>query len=100
MMPSHPLLTSAQLNQDGALWTYPETPAVTFNGLDSLVEYTFGRKITYHGFCTICGVAIRERFLAPRTDTALNIRTMNGLDLATVKVEKGDGKSMLPAYEV
>jgi hypothetical protein len=88
------------LDQDGALWTFPETTAVTFKGLDSLVEYTFGMKSTYHGFCTICGVAIRERFLGPRTDTALNIRTMNGLDLASVKLEKEDGKSMLPAYEV
>ncbi|KAJ7912422.1 glutathione-dependent formaldehyde-activating enzyme [Mycena leptocephala] len=86
-------------SRDGALWTYPETTVVTFNGLDSLAEYTFANKVVYHGFCTICGVAIRERFLED-TDMALNVRTMNGLDLATVKVEKGDGKSMLPAYEV
>ncbi|KAJ6577642.1 Mss4-like protein [Mycena capillaripes] len=88
-------------SRDGALWTYPPTTAVTFKGLDSLVEYTFGSKTTYHGFCKNCGVAIRERFDEPGgTDTALNVRTMNGLDLSAVTTDKEDGKSMLPPYEV
>ncbi|KAJ7912435.1 Mss4-like protein [Mycena leptocephala] len=86
-------------SRDGALWTYPETTMVTFNGLDSLAEYTFAKKVVYHGFCMICGVAIRERFLGD-TDMALSVRTMNGLDLATVKIKKVDGKSCLPVYAV
>jgi hypothetical protein len=86
--------------QHGALWTYPETTTVTFDGLDSLVEYTFGPKVVHHEFCAICGVAIRARLRATRTDMALNVRTMNGLDLATLKIEKMDGKSWLPAYEI
>jgi hypothetical protein len=86
--------------QHGALWTYPEMTAVTFKGLDSLVEYTFGPKVVHHGFCVICGVAIRARLRATRTDMALNVRTMNGLDLTTLKIEKMDGKSWLPAYEI
>jgi hypothetical protein len=73
---------------------------VTFNGLDSLVEYTFGPKVVHHGFCAICGVVIRARLRATRTDMALNVRTTNGLDLATLKIEKIDGKSWLPAYEI
>jgi hypothetical protein len=85
------------LDQHGALWTYPETTLVTFNGLDSLVEYAFAQKVVYHGFCTICGVAIRARFPG-ETDMALNVRTMNGLDLASVKIKKVNGKSYLPVY--
>jgi hypothetical protein len=54
----------------------------------------------HHGFCAICGVAIRARLRATRTDMALNVRTMNGLDLTTLKIEKMDGKSWLPAYEI
>ncbi|KAJ7443538.1 Mss4-like protein [Mycena latifolia] len=87
--------------RDGALWIYPETMAVTFKGVDSLAEYAFGPKAVFHGFCKVCGVAIRERFIAPScTDVALNVRTMNGFDLSGVEIEKMDGKSMLPAYEV
>ncbi|KAF8174442.1 hypothetical protein K438DRAFT_1848926, partial [Mycena galopus ATCC 62051] len=43
-----PAPSSSSTNaQDGALWTYPPTTAVTFKGLDSLT--------TYHGFCKLCG---------------------------------------------
>ncbi|KAJ7249206.1 Mss4-like protein [Mycena haematopus] len=86
--------------RDAALWIYPLTTDVTFKGLDSLGEYTFGHRTTYHGFCTVCGVSIRERFIAPRIQTALNVRTVNGLDLSALEITKEDNKSIPPAYEV
>lgn len=90
-----------RIQQDGALWVYPDTTRVIFKGLNSLVEYKFGPKMVCHGFCGICGVAIRERFLADgATDTALNVRTMNGLDVAALEIIKLDGKADFPAYEV
>ncbi|KAJ7094383.1 Mss4-like protein [Mycena epipterygia] len=82
--------------QDAALWIYTDATRVTFKGLDSLVEYMFGLKTTRHGFCKTCGVAIRE---VGRT-TALNVRTMNGLDVAALEMIKLDGKADLPLYEV
>ncbi|KAJ7770988.1 glutathione-dependent formaldehyde-activating enzyme [Mycena maculata] len=89
-------------HRDAAMWIYVKTTAVSFKGLDSLVEYTFGLKRTYHGFCGTCGVAINERF--PTADrewrTALNIRTMNGVDLAAIDLELHDGKAKLPVYQV
>ncbi|KAF7355974.1 GFA domain-containing protein [Mycena venus] len=86
-------------SRDGALWIYPPTTSVTFKGLDSLVEYTFANRNTFHGFCSVCGVAIRERFIAPgRIDTALNIRTLNGFDLSAVEITKMDNKSYPPPY--
>lgn len=73
---------------------------MTFEGLDSLAEYTFATKSTYHGFCKNCGVAIRARFTQPgATDMAINVRTMNGFDLSAVEIRKYDGKSMMPPYE-
>ncbi|KAJ6527813.1 Mss4-like protein [Mycena capillaripes] len=86
----------------GALWTYPQVTAMTFRGLDSLVEYTFASKSIYHGFCKNCGVAIRARFDQGEacTDMAVNVRNMNGLDLSALQIKKWDGKSMLPLYEV
>ncbi|KAJ7133561.1 Mss4-like protein, partial [Mycena epipterygia] len=64
---------------DAALWTYPATSTVAYKNEDALVEYTFGKKTTFHGFCGICGVAIRERFVGAGRDqhVALNVRAMN-----------------------
>ncbi|KAJ7461999.1 Mss4-like protein [Mycena latifolia] len=84
-------------SRDGALWIYPPTSAITFKGLDSLTEYTFRRGIVYHGFCKVCGVAIRERF---GLDTALNVRTMDGLDVAALEISMGDGKARGEPYAV
>ncbi|KAJ7238231.1 Mss4-like protein [Mycena rebaudengoi] len=93
--------------RDGALWIYPATANISFRGLESVSEYTFAKKRTYHGFCKVCGVAIYERFIGQRKDgterglvQALNIRTMNDLDLSTVEIEKGDGSSGEPQYVV
>jgi len=88
--------------RDGVLWVYPQTSNVTFKGLDSLTQYTFGTGKTYHGFCKICGVAICELYgpKSKRTPYALNVRTMTGLDLAELELEKDDGKSFGAAYKV
>ncbi|KAJ7098613.1 Mss4-like protein [Mycena belliarum] len=102
----HALVKTRECNcsicsRDGALWTYPNETDIVFRGLDALTEYTFATGSTYHGFCKICGVAIRERFTQPgRTDMALNVRTMTGVDLSTLALEKFDGKAKVPAYTV
>ncbi|KAF7355970.1 GFA domain-containing protein [Mycena venus] len=86
-------------SRDAALWIYPLTTSITFKGLDSLTEYTFANRNTFHGFCSICGVAIRERFTAIEDPVmALNIRAMHGLNLSAVELTKEDGKADLPAY--
>jgi hypothetical protein len=86
--------------QDGALWVYPKASNITFKGLDSLTEYTFATGKVHHGFCKICGVPIRARFTNGRDDTALNVRTITGLDVAELEIKKWDGKSFGNAYKV
>ncbi|KAJ7770994.1 glutathione-dependent formaldehyde-activating enzyme [Mycena maculata] len=87
-------------HRDAAVWIYPRTTTVSFKGRDSIVEYTFGKRETYHGFCGTCGVAIYERYLGDASvKTALNVRTMNELDLASMEIKMLDGKAFLPAYE-
>ncbi|KAJ7824917.1 Mss4-like protein [Mycena leptocephala] len=84
----------------GALWIYPLTATITLKGLECLEEYTFATKVVYHGFCKICGVAIRARVPEDeRKETALNLRAMNGLDLSALKITKENGKVYLPLYE-
>jgi hypothetical protein len=73
---------------------------ITFSGEESLVEYTFGRRTVYHGFCKVCGVAISERFDPPgRLEKAVNARTITGLDLSKLTIEKWNGKGVGPAFE-
>ncbi|KAJ7181620.1 glutathione-dependent formaldehyde-activating enzyme [Mycena crocata] len=90
-------------SREGALWTYPVLDTVTFKGLDSVTEYTFSRKLTFHAFCKICGVPVRERFTDPIDGnlTALNVRTMNGkFDVSALHIEKFDNKKREPLYVV
>ncbi|KAJ7681200.1 Mss4-like protein [Mycena rosella] len=88
-------------SRDGVLWIYPPTSKVTFQGLDSMAEYTFASRTVYHGFCKTCGVAIRQRFDQPgRLQTSLNVLTMNGLDLTTLKLGMHDGKRYEPQYAI
>ncbi|KAJ7672254.1 Mss4-like protein [Mycena polygramma] len=87
-------------SRDGALWVYPEMKDVTFKGLDSLSEYTFATRTTIHGFCKTCGVAILEKSAEGRTDVALNVRTMNDIDLPAFEIRKVNNKDVGPAYEV
>ncbi|KAJ6479882.1 Mss4-like protein [Mycena vitilis] len=87
-------------SRNGTLWDYPKTKDVTFKGLDSLSEYTFASRTVEHGFCSICGVSIRARFVGDTTDIALNLRTLNGFDLSTLDLNKSDNKSRPPLYEL
>ncbi|KAJ7055059.1 Mss4-like protein [Mycena amicta] len=101
--------------RDAGLWIYPTTKSVTFRGLDSATEYGFAAKLTYHGFCKVCGVSVFERFTGidpPLHDkpeyygkernlwTALNVRTINDLDVGTLQIEKVDRSQQLPLYVV
>ncbi|KAF7302276.1 GFA domain-containing protein [Mycena indigotica] len=101
--------------RDAGLWIYPPTKNITFRGLDSASEYTFAAKLTYHGFCKVCGVSLFERFVGndpPLHDkpeyygkdrnlwTALNVRTINDLDVSTLQIEKVDRSGQLPLYVV
>ncbi|KAJ6536681.1 glutathione-dependent formaldehyde-activating enzyme [Mycena vulgaris] len=87
--------------RDAAVWIYPPVSDVTFKGSDSMVEYTFAEGTVYHGFCKVCGVSLRARFADPGAkDMALNLRTMNGVELATLTLSMCDGKAFPPAYAV
>ncbi|KAJ7055005.1 Mss4-like protein [Mycena amicta] len=88
--------------RDGSLWIFAEKTSVTFRGVpESLREYTFGDKKTFHGFCKHCGVSIRERFVfaAMEKKTALNVRTILGLDIDSITLEFYDNMKLLqPPY--
>ncbi|KAK6996555.1 GFA domain-containing protein [Favolaschia claudopus] len=87
--------------REAALWIYPPATSVTFKGLESLTEYTFGVGDTFHGSCNICGSSLRERFIEPgRTDMALNVRTLNGFDLSSIEIRKSDARDFRGVYRM
>ncbi|KAF7332705.1 Glutathione-dependent formaldehyde-activating [Mycena kentingensis (nom. inval.)] len=87
--------------RDAGVWVYPKTSYFTFRGVpDAVTEYTFGNGVTFHAFCKKCGVAMYERFLwEPFADkTAVSVRTIEGLKMADIEVEKWDGRTHKGLY--
>jgi hypothetical protein len=61
-------------------------------GKDDLTSYTFNTGVAKHTFCKHCGI---HPFYVPRSDPDkidVNVRCIDGVDLATLKPEYFDGK--------
>ncbi len=65
-------------------------------GQDALSDYQFGKKKIHHLFCKRCGVRSFARGTAPTGAevVAVNVRCLDGLDLAAVPVKHFDGRSL------
>ena len=72
------------------------TPVEQFelvSGADSLTEYRFNKKVLAHQFCKVCGVQPHAFGTGPdgMKMAAVNLRCVDGLDLATVTVTPWNG---------
>jgi hypothetical protein len=75
------------------------TPADKFtllSGKEAMATYHFNKNIIDHMFCTTCSVQPFGRGISPDgADTvALNLRTIDGIDLATVTRTPYNGKDI------
>ena len=61
-----------------------------------LTEYLFNKHKIHHRFCPTCGVQSFARGVGPdgKPMVAINLRSIDDLDLGAVKTQKFDGKSM------
>jgi len=62
-------------------------------GDDALVTYRFGTRIAQHQFCRTCGVA---GFYVPRSHPDridVNVRCLDGVDVAQLSVVRFDGRN-------
>ena len=63
------------------------------SGADDLATYQFGTKTARHQFCCHCGVAAFYRPRAHPEWYDVNVRCLDGVDLAALKIERFDGRS-------
>jgi hypothetical protein len=78
----------------GALW-HPARPEDLriLTGESDLALYQFNTKTAKHYFCKHCGI---NPFVRPRLDPsqwAFNVRCIEGVDLASLKVRQFDGQN-------
>jgi hypothetical protein len=68
------------------------------SGRENLSTYTFNTGVAKHTFCTTCGI---HPFYTPRSDpdkVDVNVRCLDGIDLATIKIAPFDGQNWEAAY--
>jgi len=69
------------------------------SGKDDLATYQFNTRTAKHTFCRICGV---HPFYVPRSDPDkidVNVRCLDGIDLAAISVQRFDGKNWEAAMQ-
>jgi hypothetical protein len=66
------------------------------SGLDQLADYQFNKHVIHHVFCRHCGVQSFARGKAPdgRDMFAINVRCLDGVDVATLTPKPFDGRSL------
>lgn len=79
-------------------WSIAFIPASQFaltSGAENLTEYRFNKKQIAHLFCKTCGIESFGRGQGPdgSETVAVNLRCLEGLDLAALPVTQYDGKS-------
>ena len=62
-------------------------------GADALATYQFGTMTARHQFCRQCGVASFYRPRAHPDWYDVNVRCLDGVDRAAMKIERFDGRS-------
>jgi len=81
----------------GTLWTFVGADQFALrSGEECLTDYQFNKKIIHHLFCSVCGVESFARGKAPDGSdmVAVNVRCLDGVDVAGLTPTPFDGKNM------
>ena len=81
----------------GAMWAFVKAPQFKLlKGDDATTDYQFGKKHIHHLFCESCGVGSYARGLGPDGAPmfAINVRCLDDVDVAALKLTPFDGKSI------
>ncbi len=78
------------------LWFLPHDSLRLLTPEESIATYTFGDHTIKHRFCPACGIHPYGEGIDPagKRMVAVNIRCLEGIDLANVQVKNFDGRSL------
>ena len=73
----------------------PESAATIKTGEDALTTYRFNKQVIDHQFCSVCGIGLfgRGKDAEGNGTFAINIRTVDDVDLTAIERMPYDGKS-------
>jgi hypothetical protein len=74
-------------------WIVPQSAFSLLTGDDALSDYRFNTGVARHLFCRRCGV---HSFYVPRSDPDkidVNVRCLDGIDVATLSIRPFDGRN-------
>lgn len=78
-------------------WLMISVPTEAFTllaGDDAQIDYQFGKKTMHHPFCKTCGIHAFGRWKSEGDEKVIvNLRCLEDIDVATLRVETFDGKS-------
>jgi hypothetical protein len=78
------------------LWFVPRAQLTLKTPEDDASTYMFNKHVIKHRFCPVCGIHPYGEGTDPKGNAmaAVNLRCVEGIDLAVVPVQHFDGKSM------
>lgn len=74
----------------------PSSKLTLEQGAESLTDYQFHKRHIHHLFCKVCGIKPFARGTAPGSQQemiALNVRCLEGVELANLQIRHVDGRS-------
>jgi hypothetical protein len=77
------------------LWFVPREKMKLLTPEDAAASYTFNKHVIKHRFCPTCGMHPYGEGVDPKGNAiaAINIRCLEGIDLAAIPVHEYDGRS-------
>jgi hypothetical protein len=81
----------------GVLWNYVQPSNFELlAGEQDLADYQFNNKVIHHVFCRHCGMGSYSHGPTPDGSSifAINVRCLDGVDVASLKPTPFDGKSL------
>jgi hypothetical protein len=77
------------------LWFVPREQMRLLTPEGNTSTYTFNKHVIKHHFCSNCGIHPYAHGIDPKGNpmAAINIRCLEGIDLATIPIKQFDGRS-------
>ncbi|MCE3242135.1 MAG: hypothetical protein K0Q83_2642 [Deltaproteobacteria bacterium] len=78
------------------LWFVPREQLTVLTPEKDIGTYTFNKQVIKHRFCQTCGIHPYGEGTDPKGNkvAAINVRCIEGIDLASVPVQNFDGRSL------